>query len=174
MKGVILHCLQEVVINHYGNKTWDKACEATGLGTGHSFALSISKNIDEEKSLELFAKCAQHGNVPIQKIFELFGIHWIVYTEKLYSIYYKKVNSSKEMIARLDEIHSRATKNMEGARPPRFQYNWLDANTLELTYLSTRNLIDLLVYLVKGLDARFNSRTAIEKNGNVLKLTFDD
>ena len=57
------------------------------------------------------------------------------------------------------------TKNIPNASPPRFDYEWNDTNTLIMKYKSNRNLIDILVGLVKGVGNYFQEDLTVSKTG---------
>ncbi len=48
------------------------------------------------------------------------------------------------------------TNSIPNAQPPRFDYEWLDEDTLKVTYKSKRNLIGLYAGLARGVGLYFN------------------
>jgi hypothetical protein len=47
------------------------------------------------------------------------------------------------------------TQTMKDARPPRFDYLWIDDHTLEVTYKSHRHLLGVYMGLARGVGKRF-------------------
>ena len=174
MKGTIHYCLEETIIKYYGQDSWGKVMIALGHPEDYSFGTKIRDDIDEVESIELFVLCANTLSVELSTIFDQFGIHWCVdYSPKLYGVFYRGMKGTRDAIEKLDHVHDRVTQHIEGAYPPRFKYNWLNDDTLEVTYMSDRNLIDLFISLIKGLDVKFGEQTKIEKiSESKLLLTF--
>lgn len=174
MKGTIHYCLEEVIVTKHGQEAWDKICEAAGKDKGFSYGTLIRDNIDEVQSIELFVVSANTIGIPLNELFDDFGIHWCVeYSPKLYGVFYRGMVSTKDAILKLDDVHDRVTKHISGAFPPRFKYDWVSETVLEVTYVSDRNLIDLFISLIKGLDQKFGDETEIMKvNEHKISLKF--
>lgn len=65
----------------------------------------------------------------------------------------------------MDYVHQIITKNIPNAHPPRFEYEWENSNTLIMKYKSNRNLIDILVDLVKGVGKYYQENLTVSKMG---------
>ncbi|MDH5381754.1 MAG: heme NO-binding domain-containing protein [Cyclobacteriaceae bacterium] len=164
MKGTILYCLEETIIEKYGSEKWDECVIACGYKTGHSFVRMIRDDIDETESLNVFLKSAETLKMELNELFDIFGEYWCcTYAPSLYGAFYVGIMSSKKGITKLDWVHDRVTKNIPNARPPRFDFNWITENKLELKYKSERALIDLFISLIKGLNKQFNDSCIIRK-----------
>jgi len=176
MKGTIHYCLEETIIKYYGEESWKKIMRALGFEENFSYGTRIRDDIDEVQSVELFVLSANTLGKELQEIFDAFGEHWCVeYSPKLYGVFYRGMKGTRDAIEKLDHVHDRVTQHIQGAYPPRFKYNWLNDDKLEVTYISDRNLIDLFISLIKGLDKKFGDHTTIEKvSENKLYLTFGE
>ncbi len=176
MKGTIHYALEEMIKSKYSEESWQKCAVAMGYAQNFSFVLEIQSDIDEEESLQLFAKSAEVLEVPLAEVFDNFGEYWCCeYIPQLYKVFYIGLESTKQALTKLDWIHEAVTKRMENAHPPRFSYSWLSDNELLMGYNSSRPLIDLLISLIKGLDKNFGNHTIIEKlSDSELKLIFDN
>lgn len=164
MKGTIHYCLEEAIKEKFGEEEWMQCLEHCGYPEDHSYMMKIRDDIDEKESIDLFVKCSEALNIPLGNLFDVFGEYWCVeYAPSLYGAFFIGINSSKEAITKLDWVHDRVTKHIENSKPPRFVYDWLDENKLQLTYKSSRGLIDLFISLVKGLNAKFGDHCAITK-----------
>lgn len=174
MKGTIHYCLEETIIKEYGEEGWGTIMKSLGYPEDFSYGTKIRDDIDEVQSIELFVLAANTLKVPLTKIFDLFGIHWCVdYSPRVYGVFYRGMTSTKDAITKLDHVHEVVTGHIKGAYPPRFKYDWVNDNVLNLEYQSDRNLIDLFISLIKGLDVKFDDNTLIEKKDEQhLQLTF--
>lgn len=66
----------------------------------------------------------------------------------------------------MDHVHTAVTKRLADARPPRFEYEWKDNQTLIMHYKSPRGLIDFMVGLIKGVGKYFEKDLKVTKLGN--------
>ena len=95
------------------------------------------------------------------------------FAPKVYFAYFVGIQSAREFLLKLDAVHSRVTKTIENARPPRFLYEWKDDKTLIMTYKSERGLIDFAIGLIKGVGKYFKEDINVVKVDNdKAKVTF--
>ena len=73
------------------------------------------------------------------------------------------VNTAKDFLLKMDKAHFDSTKMLEGARPPRFDYEWVGPKTLIMHYKSQRGLIDIMVGLIKGVGKYFKENLQVRK-----------
>ncbi|WP_421875924.1 heme NO-binding domain-containing protein [Marinoscillum sp.] len=164
MKGTIHFCLEETIKANHGDTAWEKVAKAAGHQADFSYGTKIRDDIDEVQSMELFVLAANTLGIQLSELFDEFGVHWCCeYSPRVYGVFYRNMTSTKEGVTKLDRLHETVTNHIENSYPPRFLYNWLGENELELTYKSDRNLIDLFISLVKGLNKKFNDHTEIQK-----------
>lgn len=175
MKGTIHFCLEEVMIERYGQEVWTECLKLTGYPEDHSFDVAIRDDIDEKQSINLFVNAAAAAKVSIPTIFDDFGEHWCcTYAPQVYSVFFSEVHNSKEALLKLDWLHEVVTRKIPNAHPPRFVYTTLDDNTVEVEYFSDRGLIDLFISLIKGLNKKFGDHSHIEKlSPRKIKVVFD-
>lgn len=174
MKGTIHYCLEDAIVKYFGQDSWGKLMLSLGMEESFSYGTHIRDDIDEVQSIELFVLAANHLGLELSEVFDMFGEHWCVeYSSKLYGVFYRGMNSTKDAITNLDHVHVKVTEHIKGSYPPRFDYEWINEDTLQVKYKSDRNLIDLFISLIKGLDIKFNNHTVIDKlDNNLLHLTF--
>lgn len=174
MKGTIHYCLEDSIITYFGQEAWGTLMYSLGKDSSFSYGTHIRDDIDEVQSIELFVLAANSLGLELGEVFDMFGEHWCVeYSTKLYGVFYRGMHSTKDAITQLDHVHAKVTEHIQGAYPPRFEYEWINEETLQVKYKSDRNLIDLFISLIKGLDLKFDDYTIIDKlDGNLLHLTF--
>ncbi|MCS6796131.1 MAG: heme NO-binding domain-containing protein [Raineya sp.] len=174
MHGTIHYCLEETIIHKYGKDKWGDCLEAIKLPRNYSFISHLREDIDEMLTINFILKAAEVLGISLQQLFDDFAMYWCLeYAPKLYSGFYIGCNTTKDMVLKLSKIHEMFGQIRQGALPPQFEYKELAPNKYEVTYISKRNLFDLYISLVKGLDAYFNNQTQIEKiSDNKAILTF--
>lgn len=96
-----------------------------------------------------------------------FGNYWVNnYALKHYSSYYDRSKSAREFLLNMDNVYVVMTRNIQNARPPRFKYEWENDKVLNIEYISSRGLIDILIGLVKGVATYFNEDILVKKTAN--------
>jgi len=162
MKGVIIKCLKDMVSEKFGSEKWIKILEMSELDP--YMAIKALDDIEDATALKLIDSTCSVLDVTLPQAAELFGDYWVnVFAPKIYSIYYEGLNSAKEFILHMDELHTKVTNHIANARPPRFTYDWKDDNILLVTYQSHRGLIDIFIGLAKGVGTYFNEDIKVKK-----------
>ena len=171
MKGVIAKCLQELVVEQFGQDKWDAVISK--VPDVPKIIVPIA-DIPDEKVLQLVGETCEVLGVSLQQAADAFGEYWVnVYSQKLYKRYYEKNKTARDFILYLDRIHEAMTENMPNAMPPRFEYEWKDDKTLLFNYSSHRDLIDFAVGLLKGVGKYYNTDLKIiKKSDKLLEITF--
>lgn len=165
MKGVIVNCLGELVKEKFGNDKWEEALEKTGLNRESHFL--ASQDVDDSIALKAVESVCKILNISLTQAADAFGDYWVnVFAPRIYSVFYKASHSAREFLLKMDNVHKNVTENMENARPPRFDYEWKDDNTLIMKYKSHRGLIDFLVGLIKGVGKHYNEDLSVRKLGS--------
>ncbi|MDH5609900.1 MAG: heme NO-binding domain-containing protein [Cyclobacteriaceae bacterium] len=176
MKGTIHYCLEGTIIKNHGEKAWQNCMKAAGLPSDYTYITKIRDDIDEKESINLFVTCSKSLNIPLTELFDQFGAYWCChYAPEIYAAFFVGIKSTKNAITKLDWVHDRVTRHIPNSNPPRFIYNWLNDDKLQLTYQSERGLIDLFISLIKGLNTCFKDTCRITKNSPTqLILEFGD
>ncbi|MEW6516574.1 MAG: heme NO-binding domain-containing protein [candidate division FCPU426 bacterium] len=152
MKGTIVKCLQELVVEKFGKDKWDAVLNKV---EGMPKLIMPIADIPDAMVMQAVGATCEVLGITLQQAADAFGDYWVnVYAQKMYPEFFKNRKTAKEFILAMDAVHDVATKNMEHAHPPRFKYEWKDPKTLFFHYTSSRNLIDFAVGLLKGV-ARF-------------------
>ena len=150
MKGTIVRCLEELVVINFGKDKWEKSLEYAGLDKSTPFLPII--DIDDSQVLIIIDAVCKTLNISLAQAADAFGDYWVnVYSQKMYSSYYNKYKTAKDFLLNMDNVHIEVTKTIENARPPRFEYEWIDDKTMIMHYQSQRGLIDFVIGLIKGV-----------------------
>lgn len=165
MKGVIVNCLAKMVKEKFGEDKWEDALEKAGLDRKSIFF--AIQDVDDNAVLEVVASVCEVLNISLVQAADAFGDYWVnVFAPTIYRAYYSGVDSAKDFLLNMDHVHQVSTKNLPGARPPRFEYEWRDDKTLIMKYKSHRGLIDFMVGLTKGVGRYYKEDLKVTKLGH--------
>jgi hypothetical protein len=162
MKGIIVNCLKNLVNEKFGNNKWEEILEDSGLDP--TLAIHPMENIDDNTVMRVLDSTCKVLNITFEQAIDVFGEYWVnVFAPKVYQVYYRDLTSAKDFILKMNEIHKKTTRDMEGAEPPRFEYSWKGNKILIMKYKSKRGLIDLAVSLLKGVGIYFKEDIKVRK-----------
>jgi hypothetical protein len=172
MKGVIAHCLRQLVVNNFGQAKWDAALIEAGLDKDTQ--ILVTQDIEDATVLKVVGSVCKVLNISLEQAADAFGEYWVcTYAPKIYKAYFQGKNSARELLLKMDEVHQLTTASIPNARPPRFDYTWQGDKTLIMKYKSHRQLIDFLVGLVKGVGKYYNEPLQVSKmGGDSVKIVF--
>ena len=173
MKGVIAACISELVKAKFGEDKWKNILRRSGLD--ENLTVTSMSDIEDKTIFSIVDSICKELNVPKQTVCDEFGAYWVnTYAKRIYGAYYMNIKSAKDFILKMDEIHVKTTKNIANSRPPRFDIEHVNDNTIIVTYKSSRNMIDFYIGLVKGVGIYFKKTIGIKKiSEQKVQLTFD-
>lgn len=164
MKGVIARCLSDLVQEKFGKDKWEKILETSGLSPNTLFA--VTADIPDEAVMNVLKNTCSVLGITHNQAADAFGDYWVnTYAPKIYKSYYAGKQSAREMLLKMDDVHTLVTKNIANAHPPRFEYEWSNDKTLVMHYKSSRGMIDFLVGLIKGVGRYFKEDLKVRKLG---------
>ena len=162
MKGVIVTCLESLVKEQFGQHKWEDVLEEAGLKRHAIF--NMTSNVQDATVLQIVQAACTVLEITPHQAADAFGDYWVnVYAPKVYSMYFRKAHSAKEMLLNMDKLHETVTSSIPDAHPPRFDYEWKDEQTLIMHYKSHRGMIDFLVGLIKGVGTYYNEELRVTK-----------
>lgn len=165
MKAIIACCLWEVVTETFGKEKWWDILETAGFGRMHF--LFAEDDIPDEHVYKVVEATCTVLDISIEQAADAFGDHWMnAFAPKVYPGYLRTVNSARELISMLPKLHEIATANIPNALPPKFELVWTDDETLIMTYISHRPLIDFAVGLTKGVGKYFGETLDVTRLDN--------
>jgi hypothetical protein len=164
MKATITNCLAELVEHRFGKDKWTAILRDAGLQARASAFRLPTSDIPEEQVTQLLASTCKVLGLSLQQAADAFGEYWCcTYAPRLYAVIVKRFKNAREMIIGLDEVHVMMTATIPNARPPRFIYSWENDTTLNVTYQSQRNMIEMYIGLVKGVGKFFKENLVVTK-----------
>lgn len=173
MKGVILDCLCELIIENFGKDNWDKIMTASGFDP--KMRIPLADNVKDEVILKVVGKTCEVLGITLPRAADAFGDYWVnVYAPKIYSAFYLRPNNAAEFLLNMDRVHVMMTNTIPDAKPPRFKYEWEDEQTLVMTYLSERKLMDFFAGLARGVIKYFKETAVVTKIAdNKIRIRFE-
>lgn len=155
MKGIIGICLKRLIKKEYGTDKWYDILERAGFDK--YTLIKASDNLDDTRFMNIIKSTCEILDITLEQASDAFGEYWVnEYAPEVYGVYYRDVKTAKEFILKMNEVHKSVVSNLEDARPPSFEYEWKDDNTLHIGYKSHRNLVVIMIGLLKGVGKYFN------------------
>lgn len=172
MKGVIFNALKEMMEEKFGKEKWESVLAKSGIEKETS--VLATDNILDERIIRIINSICGELKIDLKTAGEAFGEYWMChYAPKIYSAFFVGANSAKDFLLKMDKVHLMVTQNIEGANPPRFEYEWLNDKTLLMTYKSKRNLMEIFVGLVKGVGKYYKENLDVTSAGrNKVRIIF--
>jgi hypothetical protein len=170
MKGTIITCLEELVVQRYGAARWRQSLRVASIEESRVY--STFEDVPDSELDSLLKAVSLSIALPIEAVMEAFGDYWsTVYAPRVYAPYYH-ANSARDLLLQLDDIHLAMTISMKSARPPRFRYEWRDDKHLIMHYESSRGLVALMAGLVRGVGKHYGEHLNVSVVGNEVHIRF--
>ncbi len=171
MKATIMNCLEELVTRKFGAEAWISSLIGAGLPTSRVY--SVFEDVPDGEVERLFKAVSAALDLPLDGVMEEFGEYWsTVYAPRVYEAYYVGARNSRDLLLRLDHIHTAMTKSQRSARPPRFHYEWLGDKYLIMHYESERGLVALMPGLVRGIGKYYGECLSVSTSGDAVHIQF--
>ncbi len=162
MKGVILDAVKDLIVDNFGLEKWMDILENAGLPRTAVF--SVRDDVPDETVLKVVKSISNTLNLSPEEVADAFGEYWAsIYTPKVYKPYYRGIQSAKELLLKMNEIHRKVTENIPNAHPPVFKYRWEGSNVLIMKYISPRGLVEIFMGVLKGVGKFFKTTLEIER-----------
>jgi hypothetical protein len=156
MYGLVNEAVKELVIEKFGEESWETICAKANFDDGDFLSMSP---YPDKLTFDLVASASEVLNVPTEDLLFAFGEYWILYTaDQGYGNMLELAGDSfPKFLKNLNMLHQRVNSVMPDLKPPAFTLRNEKENYLELVYNSHRTgLIPMLMGLVSGLGKRFD------------------
>ena len=172
MKGSIPTCLKRMTIAHFSQALWEETLENIGISKYTAFP--VLANIDDLTVIKIVEELSYILEISPEQLADKFGDYWVnIYSQEAYSRYYLKYQRAMDFLLGMDELHKQVTQQINNAQPPRFGYQLEADNIMIMEYKSQRNLIDLMIGLIKGVGKYYHEKLAITKlTANEVRIVF--
>jgi hypothetical protein len=171
VKGTIVKCMQDMIVDRYGADKWKESLR--NAGTQENRLFTAMEDVTDKEVHAIMAGIGKTLSLSMTQVMDAFGEFWsTIYAPKVYSIYFDKAKSTREMLLNLDHIHVTVTKTIASAHPPRFRYEWQGDNHLVMHYESNRGLVALMPGLIRGLGKYYKDNPTVTVTGNAVHVLF--
>jgi hypothetical protein len=163
MKGTITACLAELVVKKFGADRWTAILTDAHIDAKTAAVLNVPvSDIDDAVAGRLLESTCRILGISFEQAADAFGDYWCcTYAPRLYKSIVARFRDARHAILSLDQVHVQVTSMMKDSRPPRFDYHWVDEDTLEVTYKSHRKLIQIYIGLARGLGTYFGEHLTV-------------
>lgn len=155
MYGLVNQAVEGLVTKDFGREAWLEIKAKAGFED----PLFVSmKSYDDSITYNLVGAASEILNIPADKLLEVFGEYWILYTAKEgYGDMLEMAGSTlPEFLGNLNHLHKRVGDIMPKSTPPSFICEHISMNECKLHYISKREgLNSMVIGLIKGLGKRF-------------------
>lgn len=160
MKGIIFNLLEQVVIEEFGEATWDSLLDTTGLEGAYTAVGSY----DDSELVALVGAASKALDKPADEIIRWFGGKSLPILAVRYPGFFENHTSAKSFLLTLNQvIHPEVRKLFPGAYAPSFEFESPNDDTLELAYHSHRQLCSFAEGLIDGVAAHFGEGVSVEQ-----------
>ncbi len=162
MKGIINKGIQETVEAKYGPEIWEKVKTAAHIEAAE---FDINTDYPDETSVALIQGAADIMHISPAAFMIECGQYMIPNTmRRHYSNYFAMAGQTpREFLFNIARIHDRATRDLKGATPPKFDYEQMPDGRLLIYYKSKRRLCPFLQGLILGVGAYFQQTLQVKE-----------
>ena len=136
--------------------------------------ISHSQDVEDYIILRVISSTYKILKITPEQASDAFGDYWVnEYAFRIYEAHYEGIDNAKDFLMKMNQIHKDTTLSIPNAQPPIFEYEDPGDNTLIMTYISKRGLMNLFMGLVRAVGKHFNEELQLERVGeNQVKITF--
>lgn len=177
MKGIVFNILQQVITDEHGENVWDDVLDSAG-STGVYTAVG---SYPDGELLALVGAAADKLDTTPDDLVREFGRRAIPHFAERYPQFFAPHSDTRSFVLTLNEvIHPEVRKLFPGAEVPNFEFATPKEGTVELGYVSARQLCSFAEGLVAGAAEHYGEtvtmhQTSCMKRGDpkcVLVCTF--
>jgi hypothetical protein len=162
MKGTVLTCLREVVVNAAGDAVWQASLADAGFPTFTLFTLG--EDVPDAQAIAVVQAVCERLGLTLAQAGDAFGEHWVgSYAPRLYKHLFSKYKNAREFFADINHMHERVMRHVPSSKPPRFRLEWQGATSLLMHYESHRGLIDIAVGMARAMGRFYGETLTVTK-----------
>jgi len=159
MKGIIFQLLEDVVVDAYGEPTWDELLDAAGLDGVYTSLGSY----DDAEITALVSAAAAKLSLPEGEVLRWFGQRAIPGMAKRWPEFFTAHQTTVPFLLSLnDVIHPEVRKLYAGAYCPHFAFTLPPDGSLMIGYRSPRKLCDLAHGFIFGAGDHYGEALAVQ------------
>lgn len=177
MKGVVFDEFINMVEEVFDEEMLDAIIEENldKLPSGGSY--TTVGTYDHNEILVLVTALSEKSNIPVADLVKAFGGHLANVFAKKFPDFFAQCDNAIDFFKTIDDhIHVEVHKLYPDAELPKFTYNQIDADQLELIYESKRDFSMLAVGLLEGTAKHYDQELQVEltpiRSGEVTEVKF--
>lgn len=153
MYGLVNQGIRKMVIQHFGEDTWDAIREKSGVED----VFAAMEPYPDEVTLSLVGAASEVLSLPPEKVLHAFGKWWIGNAAVEYSGIFRLTGESfPEFVQNLDSIHSRVLSMLPRLTPPSFTLADVTDSSVTVHYYSNRQgLYPMVEGMIEGIGEWF-------------------
>lgn len=162
MYGMVNQALKALLTERFGETTWQEIRAKAKVETDEFAPMAP---YDDAITYELAGAASEVLNTPVDELLRVFGQYWIEFAGKSsYGVLLDQAGDTLgEILAGLDEMHTRLALSFTELQPPSFRVLRDDGQTILLRYESSRPaLVPFVMGLVEGLSAKVGVTVSLE------------
>jgi hypothetical protein len=161
MYGLVNKAIADMVLSKFGQEAWEAIRQKANVEVNTFLSM---EGYPDDVTHRLVKAASVVLNLAPAQIMEAFGEFWVEYTaqEGYGEILDMSGDDLPEFLQNLDNMHARIGVSFPQLKPPSFECNETEENSLNLEYRSERKgLAPMVVGLVKGLGHRFETEVDV-------------
>jgi len=159
MKGIIFNLLEDVVVDAYGEQTWDEALDRAGLDGVYT---SLG-NYDDAEIIELFSVVASMRSVSSDDVLRWFGQRAIPKMAQRWPGFFAPHRSTLPFLRTLNSvIHPEVHKLYTGTDCPYFDFISQAEASMVIGYHSPRRLCGLAHGFILGVGDHYGETLSVK------------
>lgn len=156
MYGLIHSALQQMIVENYGEDTWNKVLDVANVPEDSFFS---TQSYDDVVTFTLAQSVSDVLGAPLDDCLDLFGQFWLKeFAPQSYDMLLHAAGDSLfDFLENLNALHDRISTTFVGYVPPSFQLERISDSEGILEYRSSRDgMVPFVVGLIKGMQERFD------------------
>lgn len=160
MKGTVVSTWIRTCRDLYGDETINKCLR--DINWSEDIVFTPLEDVEDEKIFKFIGIIADNVGVSVNELWNIIGENNLIKFAEDYPVFFKRVTLYK-FLTSLNFIHSIIMKKMKGAKPPRMAIEPVSENSINLKYISNRNLYDYFMGLLMGSAKFFNEKIEVNE-----------
>jgi Haem-NO-binding len=159
MKGVVFNLLERVVVNKYGEATWDDLLEVTQL----SGIYTTLGSYPDEEIQRLVVAASAALNISERDVLRWFGREAMPLLADQYPAFFSPHQNAGSFIKSVNAIiHPEVRKLYAGAGCPHFNFDQAENGSFVMGYNSPRKLCSLAQGFMEGAGDHYGNSVLVE------------
>lgn len=160
MYGLVNQAIQEMVLEKFGEETWEKIRDKANAD---DVFIGMDQYPDQV-TIDLVGAACEVLGADAPTVLKTFGEYWIGFTGNTYGELFEMSGSTFiELVRNLNNLHTRVANMMPDLNPPSFTVTDEKEDSFVLHYHSSRpGLYPMIEGLMIGLGARFGNEVTVK------------